>query len=130
MKDLEDEIRDGQFEITPTPAEIEMFERLAGMENIHNEIGSLLGSYRDSIMEQRNRFMVGLHKKYRIRNPHHMTWDPIQKKIVSIFNPDLKARKIDVSPLVFRRVASESFMGMIRSMSEILGVTRKEPTNG
>lgn len=120
--EVEDEIRDGSFEFDLTPEEIRMFERLAAQEQVHNKLGALLGAYRESILAERNQFMRGLQKKYRIRKPHLATYDPAQKKIISIFNPTHNPRKIESSPMVFHKMAVDSFMDLIRNLQELLGV--------
>ena len=113
------------FERNLTKEEIEMFEQLADKEAVHNQLGAILGDYRDSIMETRNQFVAHLAQKYRIEEPGKATYDPITQKIVSVFHPNLKGHKIVSRPNAFTQVASALMIDAITKLAETLKLSRK-----
>lgn len=126
LKEMQREADNLIFEQTLTKDEIEMFERLAEKEKVHNELGKLLGQYRDSIVETRNQFVGILTSKYRVPDPRRTAYDPISQKLVSVFHPNLKAHKIVSSENAFADLASMLMWDAIKRLSDALKLSRKK----
>ncbi len=110
------DIQSSNTEIAISKDEIEMFERLMAMEEVHNLIGVQLGLFKDSIMETRNKYMKHLQRKYKMDNPALFTYDQLGKKIVSVLHPNLKASKIISTGDAFQTVASRRVMDLINEL--------------
>lgn len=108
------------FEQNLTKDEIEMFERLLAQEEVHNALGAMLGQFRESIVETRNRFVGHLCSKYRIppEQQKHAAFDPISQKVVSTFHPNVKGHKIVSRSNAFSQLASELMVDAIKKLSE------------
>jgi len=113
------------FEYDLSKHEIAMFEKLLEMEAVHNEIAINLSAYKDSIMDLRNKFVIGITTKYGIEKPSLVTYDPLTRKIVSAFHPNVKANKIVGRPYAFKKVASEIMISAIKQLTEIFGAMEK-----
>jgi hypothetical protein len=125
FKQMEKDAENLIFEQPLTKEEILMFEQLADKESIHNEMGALLGQYRDSIVETRNQFVAHLTSKYRVPDPRHTAYDPITQKLVSVFHPNLKAHKIVSRPHAFSQLASDLVLDAIKKLGDCLKLSKK-----
>ena len=104
--------------------EVMMFEKIAMMEAVHNELGSNLSAYKDSIVEFRNQFVSSLAAKHRWERPGQLTFDPIKKRVVSVFHPELKGHKIEARPYAFKDIASVLTRDLIKKLMDVLKVQR------
>lgn len=105
--------------------EVSMFEKIEKMQRIHNALGEFLGAYRDRITTLRNEFVQRITHRYNVEKPSLVTFDPISKKLVSIFHPNLKGIKIEHEASTFRRIASDSITGTIRTLTDFLNAGGK-----
>lgn len=107
------------FEFKLSPKEIETWRDIQAMESTHNELGAALSAYRDSIMKYRNDFVGFLTKKYGLKNPAHVTIDPVTKSVISVFSPNLQARIITVKDQTFKQAAFNGMVGLIGQIKSL-----------
>lgn len=125
FREMEKDAQNLIFEQVLTKEEIAMFEALADKEAIHNELGALLGQYRDSIVETRNEFVGRLTSKYRVPDPSRTAYDPITQKLVSVFHPNLKGHKIASRSHAFSQLASDLMMDAVKRLGVCLRLGKK-----
>lgn len=116
-----------RFDFQLTPEEVRTFEYFRNMEAVHNELGHFLSTYKDTILTERNRFVIAMCKKYRIQKPNLATYDPSKKRIVSILDPTLQASRmgIEIKPPEFTQMASKMMYDAIRSLTGLITAFRK-----
>jgi hypothetical protein len=103
-----------------TSDEVAMFERILVMESVHNALGYQLSTYKESIIEFRNNFVTRLAHKYRIEQPSKVTYDRLTHKIVSVFNPSLRASKIVTrDDNALRQLASSMLIDTIKKLTQL-----------
>jgi hypothetical protein len=109
--------RNGQTTIVISDNEISMFERLRAMEMVHNELGHNLSLFKDQIMQTRNEFMKNLCIKHNILKPNLMTYDPVNKQLISIFHKNMPFVRIKEKPMMFTTLASELVFQAIKTLT-------------
>lgn len=114
------------FEHKLTPEEIEIFDRIQSMEDVHNALGEVLSAYRESILTFRNDFVKKLQVKYKIERPALVQFDPTTKSIVSVFHPNQKAHIIVNKQDAFRNVAFKHVQGAIKDLTDMRQTERKQ----
>lgn len=113
------------FERDLTPDEIKAFEKIAQMEAVHNELGAALSLYKEQIITTRNKFVQAICRKYSIEKPRDASYDPVSKKVVSVFHPNLKGHKIiSMSGNALGQVASELIHSAITKLGEVYLATK------
>lgn len=119
------------FKTELTPGELGMFAKLERDQAVLNEIGSNLAAFRDGIVTSRNIFVQELCKKYGVKNPAKVTFDPKTKRLVSVFSAELAAVKIDRRPPAFEETAARLVLGAIRELTAIFKAAHEaESTKG
>lgn len=110
-----------------TPGEMAMFAKVAKEEEIHNALANKLSLYRDGIVEQRNRFVEELCRKYGIARSdrNKVTFDPVTGRLVSIFATSLGGHTIKVSPPEFEKAAARLTLASIRELGAIHAATEE-----
>ena len=103
-----------------TSDEVAMFERIMAMESVHNALALQLSQYKESIIDFRNKFVIRLAQKYRYDNPSKVTYDRLTHKLVSVFNPSLRASKIVTGDdNALRQLASSMLIDTIKKLTQL-----------
>lgn len=92
-------------------------------EKVHNAIGASLTLFRESLMEQRNRFMMHLAKKYRLENPKMLTYDRMRKMIVSANDPNIHVFNLELTQHL-KQLADSILIESIKTLRAAEGVRK------
>lgn len=109
----------GRRVVDLTSDEVQLFENILRMEAIHNALALNLSQYRESIIKLRNEYVSRLTKKYQLDRPVDYTYDPVRKKLVSVFDPDAQAHKIIKRPDAFADLASQIVRDAVKRLDDL-----------
>lgn len=119
--------KDPIFHVRITDKEIAMWNKITAMEACHNELMANLGEYRDNMVAFRNDFVKHLQVRYKLTNPAHMQIDPLTRTIVSVFDQNARAYRIDSRPKTFKDTARSS---ILLAIEELLLVYKRTHDGG
>jgi len=111
-----DDQKDPIFHVRLTDKEIAVWNKITAMESCHNELAANLGEYKDNMIAFRNDFVKYLQLRYKLTDPAHMQIDPVTKTIVSVFDPNARAYRIDSRPKTFKDTARSAILLAIEEL--------------